>query len=809
LPDYGRECFLEKEKIRCWEAFHCGKTACPVYQLQELNCWLVPSTHCRDEIQGEFLEKMELCLKCEVFGSNMDISAMNSTVGAINRQFKEFKEIVEDRDKQLEDISMDLAIGISEVLQALDRIASGDPTVRIPEESQVELIAKLKQIVNLTAKEIGEFVDQSHEFAIGLAEHFDILDKVSKGNLKTRVSDISQDDLLKALGKVTNKMIESIEQEIHKREKVEEELRELESLESSVLRAIPHAIVGLKNRRIILANDSVESVFGWKPEEVIGQSTRIFYRSEEEFVSVGNLFYPVLRKQRVFHEEFPCRKKDGTEILCRISAAVRGQEMMDFEIVVMYEDITERKLAEEELLLNELRLGALISLNRMTDRPMSELTDFALERAIIVTRSKIGYLAFMNEDETVLTMHSWSKQAMDECGMETKPLVYPVETTGLWGEAVRQRKPILTNDYQSQNTLKKGYPEGHVHINRHMNIPLFDGDKIVLVAGVGNKEKPYDQSDVRQLTLLMDGMWKIIKQRRADELLREKEEREALILRSLPMAFYTARSFGDFIGIWASEQIEKISGFHQKRFAEEPDLWVSRIHPDDHEMVIKAFDSIYLRGTAKSEYRWLNSDGSYLWFHDEAVLIRDEKGNPKEIIGTWRDVTDRKQMEETLRTLSLIDELTRLYNRRGFFALVEQQMKIANRTGKGMIVLFADLDGLKQINDSLGHQAGDKALIDIADILRETFRESDIIARIGGDEYVVLILEPLDGVNLFSKRLSERIGFYNRRDGINYKLSISTGIAIYDPQYPCSIDELLKRADTLMYEQKREKKRMK
>ena len=126
-------------------------------------------------------------------------------------------------------------------------------------------------------------------------------------------------------------------------------------------------------------------------------------------------------------------------------------------------------------------------------------------------------------------MHSWSKTAMDQCAIIDKPIVYPIETTGLWGEAVRQRQPVITNDYAAPNPLKKGHPEGHVQVTRHMNVPIFDDQRIVVVAGVGNKEEPYDDSDVRQLTLLMQGMWRLIQRREAVEDVRKA--RDALEVR--------------------------------------------------------------------------------------------------------------------------------------------------------------------------------------------------------------------------------------------------------------------------------------
>ncbi len=194
------------------------------------------------------------------------------------------------------------------------------------------------------------------------------------------------------------------------------------------------------------------------------------------------------------------------------------------KIFAVVRDVTEQKRAEEALRLNEQRLETMLRLNQMTEADMREITDFAMEEGVRLTRSKIGYLAFMNEDETVLTMHSWSRAAMAECAIEHKPIIYPVATTGLLGEAVRQRRVVITNDYQAPNPMKKGYPEGHVKITRHMSVPIFDGDKVVAVAGVGNKEDEYDETDVRQLTLLMQGMWRMIQRKWAEDALKKAHE---------------------------------------------------------------------------------------------------------------------------------------------------------------------------------------------------------------------------------------------------------------------------------------------
>ena len=146
---------------------------------------------------------------------------MKATLKVVNRQFKEFSKMIGDRDRELESMSMELALSLSEVFEALKKIAAGDPTVRVPEESNIELINKLKHMVNLTAEEISEIVDQSHEIAIGLAEHFDVLHRVAKGDLRARVTGQSELELLESLKKVTNEMIGNIAGEITKRKRAE------------------------------------------------------------------------------------------------------------------------------------------------------------------------------------------------------------------------------------------------------------------------------------------------------------------------------------------------------------------------------------------------------------------------------------------------------------------------------------------------------------------------------------------------------------------------------------------------------------
>jgi PAS domain S-box-containing protein len=137
-----------------------------------------------------------------------------------------------------------------------------------------------------------------------------------------------------------------------------ESLKRLQELQFSILSAIPHAVVGLKDRTIFFANEAVERVFGWKPDEIIGQKTQLLYRNEKDYEEIGRHFYPLLEKQRTHTEDFPCRRKDGQEILCRISASVIGKGTYEKGIVVMYEDITKHKKVANNLLESEIKYRA-------------------------------------------------------------------------------------------------------------------------------------------------------------------------------------------------------------------------------------------------------------------------------------------------------------------------------------------------------------------------------------------------------------------------------------------------------------------
>ena len=224
-----RRVVRQKSPLKCWELFDCPDRACAAHSSDDPRCWLISGSHCRDELLGKFVKKIETCLECKAFEQNLTPQSAQETIRMLVQEFRSYRIKAEQSKNEWQHTNLELAIGLSQVFEALQKLASGDPSVRIPKESELELVSKLKNLVNRTAEEFSEMVDLTHEFAMGLAEHFDVLHRVSSGNLAARVTGDSKLELLELLKEMTNKTIESVAREITERKKAELALRESET----------------------------------------------------------------------------------------------------------------------------------------------------------------------------------------------------------------------------------------------------------------------------------------------------------------------------------------------------------------------------------------------------------------------------------------------------------------------------------------------------------------------------------------------------------------------------------------------------
>jgi len=255
-------------------------------------------------------------------------------------------------------------------------------------------------------------------------------------------------------------------------------------------------------------------------------------------------------------------------------------------------------------------------------------------------------------------------------------------------------------------------------------------------------------------------------------------------------------------------KFETVLGFTRAELLERP--FLDFVHPDEREATVRTISKLSAGEPAIDfENRYRCKDASYRWL---SWLASPEPDGT--IYAIARDVTEAKiaqtklsALADELRQLAVVDELTGLHNRRGFNILADQELARALRKREQCLFFFADVDGLKRINDELGHDAGDRAICAAAAVLRSAFRKSDIIARLGGDEFVILCTDGAPDDRLLMERVEHLLRRYNSTEPLHpHALAISIGSTTFDPVHQEPLDAILRRADKLMYEQKARRK---
>jgi diguanylate cyclase (GGDEF)-like protein/PAS domain S-box-containing protein len=287
----------------------------------------------------------------------------------------------------------------------------------------------------------------------------------------------------------------------------------------------------------------------------------------------------------------------------------------------------------------------------------------------------------------------------------------------------------------------------------------------------------------------------------AQETLRKSEERYRALVESTEDSIYLVNR--QYFYIFVNKN-------HMSRLKYSSEEYVGRPYSEFHteeetSQFESAVDEVFAMGKSIQQEHKSERDNRY--FLRTLSPVRDKNGSVSAVMIISKQITELKKMEDELRKLSLTDEMTGLYNRRGFITIASQQIKVANRLKRELMLVSADLDDLKTINDTYGHKEGDQALIDATSILQETFRSSDIIARIGGDEFVALQIKNPDEPYLSAStdRLQESLKKHNSQSGKPYDLSLSMGTVVYNPEDSRTLEQLLAEADSKMYEQKRSK----
>lgn len=259
----------------------------------------------------------------------------------------------------------------------------------------------------------------------------------------------------------------------------------------------------------LAANPAFEMHTGLRGTEVLGKRVTAVFPGIEQAPFIKIYGQVALTGQPIRFEQFFAQLQRHFSI--------NAFQVGKHRFATVFEDVSERKWAEQELRMNETRLKSLLSILQHRFETTQELLDDALDEALQLTASTIGYIYHYSEDRNEFVLNSWSKNVMAECRVANPSTCYELDKTGIWGEAIRQRRPIIINDFQAVHPLKKGYPEGHVQLHKYLTIPIVSADRIVGVVGVANKETDYNETDILQLTLLMDAVWKVTERKQAEE----------------------------------------------------------------------------------------------------------------------------------------------------------------------------------------------------------------------------------------------------------------------------------------------------
>ncbi|MCP2598585.1 GAF domain-containing protein, partial [Candidatus Aminicenantes bacterium AC-335-L06] len=434
--------------------------------------------------------------------------------------------------------------------------------------------------------------------------------------------------------------------------KLFEQLKESEEKFHKITESANDAVILVDNKgKISFWNKSAEKIFGYSCKEVIGKDyiqliipDKFKESFRKRFAEIKKTGKSSLSGKTI---EMEAIRKNGAKfpIELSISPVKIKNQWCSLEII---RDISERKRMETEREYLRLRLKALWDLARSIDQDFQSLYDKILNEIMNLTQSPYAFFGYLNKDETIFSIYSWSNEVMKECFIQEKPQNFSIADAGIWAEAVRQRKVLIINDYQADIPGKKGLPEGHVPLTRIMVVPIFRGNRIIALVGTANKETDYTEKDAKQIETFLTNAQIILDRKQIEEKLRKSEAQLSQAQRIARIGSWE----WDIINekVYGSDETYRILGLKPQDFSSIPKAFLNLVHPEDRELVRKTIvEAMRKKKSFNIEYRIIRPDRKIRNIHCQGKIFYDDTGSPIRMFGTIQDITPLKQTEQKLR----------------------------------------------------------------------------------------------------------------------------------------------------------------
>ncbi|MCM8622959.1 MAG: EAL domain-containing protein [Candidatus Accumulibacter sp.] len=541
---------------------------------------------------------------------------------------------------------------------------------------------------------------------------------------------------------------------------------------------------------------------GYARDEVLGRPITDFLEDRSLPVLAEN-FPKFVAADHSEGSLFDLRRKDGEMRTVLINGRITHDRQGLARSHCILTDITERQRAEERqrradelLALQAARATALHEMLRAAERMSeAEFMPYCLEVVERLTGSAISFVHFVADDQETIEFAAWSRRTLDEYCTAAFDKHYPISQAGIWANVVHRREPVVCNDYGSAEG-RRGLPQGHSPLLRLVCVPVIANGKVRLITGIGNKTEPYTPLEIETLQLISQEIWRIGEERRAEAAQR------------LAATVFSASAEGICITD-AEERILSVnpallalSGYTEHELIGQSwKIFSSGRHDADFYQAM--WECILEVGVWRGEVWSLRKNGEIFPVWLTITAVRNVGGEVTHYTGTFLDISERKQWEQDIHFLAHHDALTKLPNRTLLDDRIRQAIAKSKRNHDHMAVLFLDLDHFKLINDTLGHDIGDRLLEQLAQRLTEVLRQTETVARLGGDEFVIVIpeLAAIRRVAVVARKVLEVVAAPYLLEGRSLHVTPSIGISVY-PEDGDDAATLLRNADTAMYHAK-------